>query len=287
MTSRTYHKMFSIGIVGLLLVFGCTSSPVGGGDISKDFSKIEGKVVLSDSLNSEGVYVWLEGFDISTFTDETGRFEINLPSAGQDTPNDITGVFNLYYYLSNYYLANTPLAVRDGMFVYSQGEVNQVGEIVVPKEIKKFLHVKTELNLPFVSRDFQGSMIVFVTLGALIDTQTKIDTVSANLINFDDDFTGRIYFRNIASNAVFEFDTQVAGADKLIRNRPETRLMVFYMNRFALPTGEYKIIPHVYVKHDAVPDGLLGSLGVSAEDLGLNYLNLPFKREVGHFEVKN
>ncbi|MFQ5601731.1 MAG: hypothetical protein ACE5HS_00525 [bacterium] len=276
-------------LLASLFLWSCTESPIGGGDITRDFRQIQGSVILSDSLSPDGVFVWLDGFDMSLVTKSDGRFEFQLPSpSSQGTPNGYSGVMHLYYYLANYYLEKTTVFVQNGQFVYSQGEIGADGNLLAPKEITKFLEINTTVSPSSVPANFQGTIELQVTLGALINTQdARLDTVSVTLINFEDDITGRVFIKNIDTGEIKEMSTRVTGADKLIRNQPEPRRMNFFLRKGVLKRGRYEIIPHLLIKHQAIPEKLLNLLGLRSNDMVSNYLQLPIKREGGFFEITN
>ena len=73
-------------LLSIFLFSGCTGSPFSDNEIPQETRRITGKVEISDNTHSpEGVYVWLGGFDIGTFTDQDGEFEITLPSTAQNS----------------------------------------------------------------------------------------------------------------------------------------------------------------------------------------------------------
>jgi len=143
----------------------CTKNPFGSDEITPGNREISGKVVLSDDFNAEGVYIWLEGFDIGARSDANGEFKVSLPpAAAQGTPSGVTGSFNLYFYLANYGLKSITVVTRNGEFLFSQGEINKDGELNQPKELEKFLDINTVVEPASISTSYSGVVSVDVHL---------------------------------------------------------------------------------------------------------------------------
>ncbi|MGH7453286.1 MAG: hypothetical protein ACRENG_18195, partial [bacterium] len=87
----------------LAVLSGCTSNPFGNDKISSEKRKVSGTVGLADQANAKDIYVWLAGFNVSTYTNEQGGFEINLPPKPAQSANGaVSGIFSLYFYMANY-----------------------------------------------------------------------------------------------------------------------------------------------------------------------------------------
>ena len=84
-----------------IILNNCTESPIEENiDISNH--TLRGKVELSDGLQPDGVFVWFKVLNMSTRTGDDGSFELNLPPASKQPGNGLDGIFNLYFYMSNY-----------------------------------------------------------------------------------------------------------------------------------------------------------------------------------------
>jgi hypothetical protein len=271
--------------VCLALFWGCTKAPFGEDEISAGSRQIRGRVELSRNLNPQGVFVWLDGVGVGTRTDKNGQFTITLPSVeSQSARGGTSGAFNLYFYLANFELITTSVVLRNGVFVYPQGEINKDGELSRPKLIPELLHIDIAVTPSVMAApSIRDTVLVEAKLSAVSDSATVV---------FPKSIPGRfgaLFFRNISSGAILVFPLFPALAldqTQIIGKATYTTIAVFYPGRMRLPPGKYEIIPYLLVKHEPVPPALIASLGDTVEALGPNYLMIPFRREGGSFELQ-
>lgn len=272
--------------VYLLALASCTSSPFGSDDIVPGARKVSGKVQFNDLTNAKNAYVWLEGLNIGARVAETGEFELILPAPSvQGGPNGVTGIFNLYFYEANYHLSVSQMIIREGEFVYSQGDINAKGELLKPKVLGKFLDIETELSPSVISLKSTDSIQVEVTLRAIVDSVFVIfPKTFANA-----DILGGILIKNVNSEQIFTVQTfpgiELREAEIIEPGIPHRRTMEFTLLLHPFETGIYEVIPYFLIRQEAIPTGLLHSLGEDREELSPAYLNLPMNREGGRLEI--
>ncbi len=282
---RSLQRVVTIlcGGVCLSLLCGCTEHPFGESKISYRNRQISGRVTLSDNSIPEGIYVWLEGFNIGTFTDQTGQFQVTLLlPENQGTSTGVNGVFNLYFYVANYQLSFAEAVVQNGDFLYSRGDFDESGEMIGVTSLLKLLRIHTTVKPDSVPMTFEGTVNVVVTMQALFDSVTVfIPKIIGGSF-------GAILLRRLGSDDIFVDApntndyiqvTERIGPEEYIWN------LGFNLVRGALPEGQYEIIPYFFIEQENMPEGLLESLGPNVMELGPDYLRIPFKREGGHFEV--
>lgn len=273
-------------VIGLSGLSGCTSNPFGDNEISGGDRIVSGVVQLSEELNPlQGVYVWLESFNIGTKTDEQGNFRIELPPPSSQSSGGASGVFNLYFYIANFNLVTKPVVVKDGVFVYSQGEINGDGEFIHPIFLTRVLSIFTEMTPDTVDADSGGLIRADVRLQAIEDTVTVFFPLMVG------EYIAPLIFKNIDIDTVFVIhDFVFAGFESsdllVIDEDSRTRTFVRWLAPGDLPVGKYEVIPYLFVRHDNVPDELINSIGQEVEEIGPNYLNIPFMREGGQFVVE-
>ena len=84
-----------------LFLGSCEDNPFFGDDKIPE-REITGTVSLQFSENHSEIYVWLEGTELITQTDENGGFKMPLPTpSAQGTGSIVTGTYQLYLYLAN------------------------------------------------------------------------------------------------------------------------------------------------------------------------------------------
>jgi len=281
--SRSYSILLAAGLIAFIFS-GCTSNPFGDDDIGAGARGMSGKVQLNDGSNPEGIYVWLETFNIGTRTDTNGEFKLTLPPpAAQGGGGGIDGAFSLYFYVANYQLATAQAVTRDGEFIFDQGDINAKGELRTAKSLKKMLRIETQVDPSPVPSNYSFRVGVQVTLQATIDTVTVVLPSVGGLLN-------TIFFRNVTSGALFKHESIINAPleSLLIGKEPRSRTMTFSINQVpGLTPGDYEIIPYLLVAHDAVPSELITSIAADANSPGPNYLKLPFRREGEQFKITN
>lgn len=278
-------KRYCVGIaVTLLLNWSCIENPFGGDDeISGGTRSLSGTVNLNNGGASEGTYVWLEGFNLGTRVNAQGEFKLTLPPAGsQSNSGGASGVYQLYFFLSNYLLKSSSVVTRNGAFVYGQGEVNKSGALNSAKSLERFLRMNTVVTPATVAANYNGTIGVETTFEATIDTATVVfPKTLAGLL-------GAVLIRRLGGNDVYIIQA-VPGASgsesQRVGRAPYRRGMAFNFITSPLPPGDYEIVPYVLLRRQTVPSLLLANLGGNLEDLTPNYLNLPMKREGGQFKV--
>lgn len=283
MKRKTSCVLLSLVAAAFNLIYGCISNPFGDDKISEEKRKISGVARLADQSNAKGIMVWMAGFNISTLTDESGGFEMTLPpKASQGSTGGLSGIFNMYFFVANYLLDSAQVVVQNGAFLYGRGDVNKDGKLSAPRSLRRFLRLSTALLPPSVEKNFVNRIGVNVTLEAIIDSATVVFPRSVG------GFLGAVIFKRVGSDELLIYEP-VAGANTrdvvVVGKVSINRLAVFTLQQLSLQPGQYEVIPYLLIRHEALPPGLLASLG-AVESLSPAYLNLPFRREGGQFEVR-
>lgn len=271
----------------MLMLTGCTENPFSGGD-KVAASQISGQVTLSHETDFSGIYVWLEGFNISTFTDSEGEFTLSLPPpASQSGGEGVNGDFNLYFYVSNFSLDSVGVTILNGDLVKSTKEIDETGSLKENITLSKLLNVEVAPKQESASASESTIILVDVTL-----TSPRIDPVKTVML--------RAHARTfLPLSALFlkKVDTQEEiikmvdiGSHINLVNFIDSDLTLSYELRFELlpgelPAGEYQIIPYVMVGNMNPPVELINSLGDDVHEYHADFLNLPFKRSGGEFII--
>ncbi len=281
-------KLFMPALLFGIAVFssGCTKSPLSEDKTALGTRQIRGAVTLDDGASPEGVYVWLQGFEVSAYTDAGGKFQLTLPApSGQSI---LSGVFTAYFYLANYDLDSAKVFTRDGVFVYEKGDINKNGELNAPKRLQRLLRINTtvkRLNAVVTNED---STVVEVSLQA--DANPIVVTFPNACPERECPVhrIGAVLLRNIATKDVYIIQMSPGATSRhlvTVGRVPVTRTMYFSLNRVAIPPAVYEVIPYLLIERGDLPPGLLVSLGPNVLALGPDYLKIPFRREGGRLEV--
>lgn len=277
------YIMLTMCVVSLSRFSGCTWNPFGKDDISEGHRQISGSVQLYDGSSPEGTYVWLEGFNVGEYTDGTGQFKLTLPAkSSHGASGGVSGIYSIYFYLANYQLDSAQVVIQEGEFVYSRGDINKEGKLYAPKVMRRFLRINTSAVPSSVSANYTGNIEVKVTL-------TATDSASVVLPKSMGGMLGAVLLKKSDSYDVFIFTSAPFIETReviLVGRTPRTIGMTFNIITRSLTQGQYEVVPYLLIAHEAIPEDLMESLGPDVEELSPNYLNIPFRREGGQFEIK-
>ncbi|MCG3121539.1 MAG: hypothetical protein ALAOOOJD_04673 [bacterium] len=266
----------------LIYFCGCTSNPFGGDKISAGKLTMSGTVRLADQADAKDIWIWMNGFNLSTVTKANGEFTLSLPPKSAQSGGGISGIYTVYFYMANYLLDSAQVVVQNGEFVYARGDLTRDGRLAATKSLRRFLEMSTVVSPATVRQNFIFRIGIATTLRALIDSCTVIFPGSIG------DLLGAIFFRNTATGEVIVFQS-VPGAVtrdiELIGRMPTDRVTAFTLGQFVLPPGQYEVIPQILVRHQTLPPGLIESMGSNVEATGSSYLKIPFRRTNGKFEL--
>ncbi|MDW7679905.1 MAG: hypothetical protein SCK70_05035 [bacterium] len=269
------------------LIVGCTSNPLDQGDRIKVTSNIiKGQVKLIDQSSPDGVYVWLEGFDIGQYLDKSGNFSIPLPAAQLQPGGGLNGVFKLYFYLSNYDLKTASIVLQNGKLLPSQGDVNDQGKLRNTIFLPRLLNIEIFANPSTVSQNHGGNITIDLFLEAKEDTVYVEYPDRANgplaIIFFKrtDPDDGYIQLFENSFNAI----NSSTYTDSIATDRKHY-FSYFKFSAVALPPGSYDIIPYFVIVRESIPDGLLDDFGVDIFKPVVDFVNIPTKRNGGKLDV--
>ena len=148
-------------IVGLTFNYhlSCTKSPFEA-DIAPEPRIIRGTVDLLNTTPDDNIFVWLEGFDLSTRTDEFGDFSIEIPKELSESTASLNGIFELYFYVANYKINSATITVRNGLFLYGEGDLNNQGSLTHTIQMHKILDILTLVQPQWVPNGYTGPIDV-------------------------------------------------------------------------------------------------------------------------------
>lgn len=283
-TSRLITLFFAIPI--LVIFSTCTHNPFDSTKISVPGRTIIGEVELNDRANPEGVYVWLENFDLGTFTNKQGKFSIVLPPPNVQSSVGVTGAFRLFFHLANYKLDSAWVVVRKGELEYSGGDLADDGTLSEPKYLIKCLTIKTQIHPAIASTDYIGHIGLNVTLQATNDSVTvkfpKCPQGPASIILIKQLAPVEKFVKVIDTNEQAFHAQQDTQSISIVPTHWQAN---FKYDPNLLPRGKYEIVPYFLIDQDAIPKDLLNNLGNNVYKPGPDFLNLPIKREGGELVV--
>lgn len=265
---------------------GCEQNPIGDNKIDTPNRSINGTVgFVRSGINPEGIFVWLDGFDIFTYTDSQGKFEFLLPPpTAQANSKGVSGAFHVFYYVANFHLGSTRVFTQNGNFLYSIGEISSEGELTPKKTLLQKLDTHIEVqpssanseSIKIVAGKTDFILRVDVTLRAFTDS------VVVFYPGLFEGIFGPLMFRNVETNEVKVISSTVAGFVNnpydTVNTTPLLRTMVVPIFPDELGKGTFEVIPFIRVESSDTPEGIKRELALDFLRLGEEYLRVPHLR---------
>jgi len=268
-----------------LLFIGCEQNPIGDDKIDMPNRRISGTVDFGTNLSPEGVFVWLDGFDMFTYTDPEGKFEFFLPPpAAQANPKGVTGAFDVFYYVANYHLGRTRVYTQNGNFLYSGSEFNSEGELIQKKSL--FRKLEAQIHVRPASAHSDSITVVAGTTDFLLRVDVALRTPKDSVIVFYPGLFQNTYnplmFRNIETDQVKVLSSTIAGFVNspydTVDARGSVRTMAVPIFPNELGKGTFEVIPFIRVESTDIPEGIKRELELDSVVPGEKYLRIPFVR---------
>ena len=150
-------KKYHTYLLALFIELSCTENPFWS-DPPTTVMKLTGIVNTDNNITNAPAYVWLEGLDIDTVTNDNYEFIIELNST--QTPNgNINGPLRTYFYLHNYRIDHATIYFTDGHFSDSQTDFSTDGELLEPVLLEKLVSAETSLP-PIFNTSFEETLKV-------------------------------------------------------------------------------------------------------------------------------
>jgi len=272
----------------------CTDNPFfEDTDFLSDKLIIKGTIELDQSDDPGGVYVWLEGLNVSTHTNSDGQFELHLdsPSALAGGATAWNGEYLLYYYLANYDITTSSILIRNGKVEFGKRDVDNSGNINKKIILTELLGIKTTISPCSTKTNSifkQKVELAFIYHGEAVRIQTYIPL---------DASSGCVIFRRLDNvqtlskfvlasrndlNRVFIRDSDVWNMQLGDTNE----MGIKNMDPIPIESGLYQVVPFILIEQEEVPEELLESISPHYNTFSAEYLKIPFKWDVDTFEVK-
>jgi len=271
----------------ILLTLMCSSNPIFKDEDSSSQRIVKGTVRLSDNSDPSHVFIWLEGLNVSTVTDESGEFILQIPPPQSQPGGGMSGDFRLFAYVANYAFASLSVVIRDGYIQYDAGDVNSGGSLNDIIVLRKLLDIKTEIAPSEITEIDSLRLSLSVTLVPNYPP-VKVQTYK----NPEDNWLTRMIFREI-SNPIDNAVLHAAGGILVTENIRNP--LIWHMGIKAwwlsprlyrtLEPGVYDVIPYLRIVQDELPDELIKSVGENADSFHHDYLRIPFRWDIAQLTV--
>jgi len=243
---------------------------------------VTGQVLLNDQNTPDSIFVWLEEFDISTYSDANGQFLMRLPPPEKQAGGGVDGIFNLFFYVSNFRIDSVSLAVKNGEFVYGSAGINTQGELIQPVVLQKLMEIETVVSPDTFTSCYDKFVVVKLRLKAF-SPQVNI----AALTDYEQNISGiilkRIHSQEALTTIIRSHMSQLN--TQIIISGFKEYVSYYKYDYCSFPAGDYQIIPFLWVEQLGIPPELFENLGIPPHQISLDYLKIPVKRRGGEFRI--
>ncbi|MCB0281924.1 MAG: hypothetical protein H6627_05555 [Calditrichae bacterium] len=266
-------KLKIVLIILFLILSGCTNNPFfGGDDYPANRLAIKGNVQLQNASDNSGIYIWLEGVNAFTYTDSSGNFKLQLPSP-ESLPggaNAYSGIFRLYYFMSNYRFDSLSVILRSGEVEFGEKAIDANGNVIDKVVLPKLLSITTSISPNIVNVD-EYPPDFDVTIN--IEPTAYGADVEAYFTN-DNTIGAFIFARRDSIRLSYPFILPTSTPKEQFLNFPVSATNTISVH---LPPGEYEIVPFLRIKQQGIPDDLVTSISEFAYTMTHQYLYVPIK----------
>ena len=177
------NKIFIISLFVAAVLASCCirkKTPVGPPDEEPDPHRfIRGRVLLESQNNHAHCPVVLDSVIIGTITDSTGYYEILIPNG----LSDLTGTFQVYYYLYDYDLDSLAVRIENGQVVWGAIDVLEDG-FLRTITLQQLLSVHATVDKETYGVD--ESIRLYVTISNFSGRTIWINSSTMGLLGFYD-----------------------------------------------------------------------------------------------------
>ncbi len=257
----------------ILILGSCTENPIFKEKINTSARQtITGNVKLESQIDHSNIIVYFEGLNITTVTDSDGNFQITLSDNVVQSNRNVSGGFEIYYYVANYKLESSQIIISKGIFVYGESDLDTDGNIKNQYVLKKILDIQTEVTLDSIDTGFGGEFFVLMNLSPLIDSVS----VRANMVK-DKQFASVILK---AENSNILINDEDSTPQTVIIRNDESWFMLIDWDQYGNEglQGSFEVIPYLQIIQENMPEELLKTIAKNANIFSADFLKIPFRR---------
>lgn len=260
----------TIYFLTLCLLASCTSNPFLD-DEQIETGKITGEIHLSNGTNpGDMIFVWLNGFEVGTFTKQDGTFQLNLPpETGQGENNGYSGVYPLYFYCENCRLDSIEITFINGMVAEGQRVIESNGALTNRVILDQLFTLETYITTDNTIRSYFTS-----------ESDVRIYCKKL-IIGHAPHYSGLfLYNRDLSIVMPYVINGFPTQQEAISPEQPLEMSMINPYDPADLSPGEYYITPYVITSRPQnLPESIIENFSPEAWGFNEKYLHLPFIRE--------
>lgn len=281
-----FYKFHTLSFISIVIIFlSCSKNPFSESKFDTSTSQvIKGTIQYEDQSVANNVFVWLEGLNISTFSDGRGEFQLELPAPNTQPGGGLSGVYKIYYFVENCVLMTSTLGLANGKVAHDKEDIDENGNVRNVVVLKQLLSIKTVLKKKdyYYLSGTQGAIEFHTGYNLSVTLNPQVSGVKIRTYMVDND---------MASYYVLENDSPLSSAIKIGQGNSilvfKTLHSSLTMNMLIYNSKVFEnsqVIPYVKVVREDLPTKLVESLGLKGLDFNNDFLKIPYKRE---FKIDN
>jgi hypothetical protein len=272
----------------LIIYSGCTSNPFWEDSPSKKIN-IQGYVNAQSSVSKVPIFVFVDNLNISTYTDTSGFFSIDIPSLEVEE-GVFSGSVKVYYYIHNYKSAQSTLYITNGRLTSEQIDFDENGVLVDPVNLEKLASFELsidniwnksngdtlKLSLTISAKNQPFSYYSYVNIRSNPRRSVPSGILLQSMINesiyYDKNNTDFLQKTDMLLNEtnVLEFEVAPNGFFPFIIDD------YISLDQQLVQNGEHEILPYIYIVQDNIPDELFEKIGIqTVTTINASFLKIP------------
>jgi hypothetical protein len=299
-------------ILVLLFFRSCTDNPFIDTPLLEPH-QINGKVQLADGGTADSIFIWLQGFNLSTYTDIKGEFKILLPPREvQGDGAGYSGHYPLWYFLANYTIASVSIGFSAGEVSLGQTDIDANGRFYNPVILEKLLDISTgflsdipdsilemkrenhaaDIPVPGLDKDVEllDSMVIdfnqpqFFSIFTRLETQAEPVAVETMLLPLGPGnpatHSGLLFFPIDGNGSVMVYDQIESFVHRYEFGPHEEHYWQYLISTewLNLEPGRYRIVPYLWIVREDAPYAVRYQAGNYLDLLGYGVRVMPMKR---------
>jgi hypothetical protein len=266
----------------LSLILACTENPFFAKDERVQLKlQIKGNITLLDEADHSNTFVWIEGLEVNTRTNESGDFTLTLdnPSSLPGGPQAWNGLYKIYYYVANYKFETSEVLIKNGAFVFDKNDLTKEGHLREDIVLAPLVKISGTIlpDVPIYETPYPEQKVRITITLTPVSTTTPIFFTS--YVSAGNEVKSIFLKREdgpLAKSFIF-FDGYPQYESGI--HLGQTIVSQIEIPARLLRAGTYTALPYILIKQTGLPAELINSISEFANTFTFEFLKVPLKYE--------
>ncbi len=266
----------------LSLVLGCTENPFFAKDDRVQLKlQMKGTITLLNEADHSNIFVWIEGLEVNTRTNEQGDFTLTLdnPSSLPGGAQAWNGLFKIYYFVANYKFETSDVLIKNGSFVFDENDLTKEGKLREDIVLAPLVKISGTIlpDVPIYETPYPEQKVrITITLEPVSSTSPVFFTSYVSEGSGVKSFFLKREDGPISESFIF-FDGYPLYESGIYLG--QTIVSQIELPARLLKAGTYTVLPYILIKQTGLPAELIKSISEFANTFTLEFLKVPLKYE--------